>query len=94
MQWGKQLGQSLRFVYGYLKGFIALAVLYVVVACTVIFFDPEAFSFYVIQYVKTSEYNKLKITWMGHLFMGLMGIYELIKCKNERKKRKRRNMDE
>lgn len=87
---GKQMGLILRFIYGYLKGFIFVAIIYIVVALTIIFLDPQEFSLWIIQYIKTSEYSKLKITIVGHLFMVLQGIYEWIKCKNEIKRRKRR----
>lgn len=92
LSFGKQLGLILRFIYGYLIGYIFVAIIYIVVALTVILFDPEAFSIFIIEYIKTSEYNKLKITLLGHSLMVLCGIIEWMKCKNEikRKKKKRR----
>ncbi|QEK13378.1 hypothetical protein FQB35_14470 [Crassaminicella thermophila] len=92
MSLGKQMGLLLRFIYGYLIGFIFISIIYIVVALTVILFDPEAFSIIVIKYIKTEAYNKLGITFVGHCFMVFCGIVEWKKCKNEikRKKRKRR----
>ncbi|WZL73439.1 hypothetical protein QBE52_01530 [Clostridiaceae bacterium 35-E11] len=80
----------MRFVYGYLKGFIFVAIIYIAVALTVIFLDPQEFSLWIIKYIKTSEYSKLKITIAGHFLMVLYGMFEWVKCKNEIKRRKRR----
>ncbi|TCO78634.1 biotin transporter BioY [Marinisporobacter balticus] len=92
MRFGKGLGLIFRFIYGYLIGYIFVAVIYIAVAITVILFDPEAFSIFIITYIKTPEYNKLKISLLGHVLMVLCGMVEWMKCKNEikRKKKKRR----
>ncbi|MDF2548060.1 MAG: hypothetical protein K0R93_2958 [Anaerosolibacter sp.] len=86
----KQLGISLRFVYGYLKGFIVVAILYIVVALTVILLDPKEFSLFILRYMKTEEFNQLKITLWGHGLMMLFGLYELLVLKTEQRKKKRR----
>lgn len=92
MRLGKELGLILRFIYGYLIGYIFVAIIYIAVAITVILFDPDAFSIFIITYIKTPEYNKLKISLLGHCLMVLRGIIEWMKCENEikRKKKKRR----
>ena len=91
----RHLGISLRFVYGYLRGFIVISIFYIVVALTVILFEPKEFSLHIIQYIKTGEYNQLKITLWGHGFMFLFGIYELLLWKAEqRRKKRRRKKDE
>ncbi len=87
---GKHLGLGLRFLYGYLKGFNMIAVIYIVIAFIVIIFDPQEFTFYIIQYIKTDGYSRLKITWLGHLIMVLYGFIEWLKCKNEMKEKKGR----
>ncbi len=86
----KQLGLSLRFIYGYLKGFIVIAILYIVVALMVILLDPKDFSLFVLQYVKTGEYSQLRVTLWGHGLMLLFGLYELLLLKNEKRKKRRR----
>jgi hypothetical protein len=88
----KQLGVSLRFVYGYLKGFITVAILYIVVALTIILLDPKDFSLLILRYIKTGEYNQLKITLWGHGLMMVFGLYELLLLKAEQKKKKRRRI--
>ncbi|WP_207727176.1 hypothetical protein [Anaerosolibacter carboniphilus] len=88
----KQLGMSLRFIYGYLKGFIAVAILYVVVALTIILLDPKEFSLFVLRYVQTEEYSQLKVTLWGHGLMLLFGLYELLLLKAEKRKKKRRRV--
>ncbi|AOT70276.1 hypothetical protein [Geosporobacter ferrireducens] len=87
---GKQLGISLRFVYGCLKGFILISMIYMAIAATIIAFHPEAFSIYIIEYIKTPEYSKLRITLFGYLLMAFNGILELIKLRDENIKNRRR----
>lgn len=87
---GKQLGMFLRFVYGCLKGFIGISVIYITVAATIITLNPEAFSIYIIEYIKTPEYNKLSITLFGYFLMMFNGILELVKLRNEKIKNRRR----
>ncbi|QZY55350.1 hypothetical protein [Crassaminicella profunda] len=92
MAFGKQLGLFLRFIYGYLIGFIFISIIYIVVGITVILFRPEPFSIFVVEYIQEVDHFKLKITLLGHLVMGLFGVVEWMKCKNEirRRKKKRR----
>ncbi len=87
---GKQLGIPLRFVYGCLKGFIWISIIYMAIAATIITLDPEAFTIYIIEYIKTPEYSKLSITLFGYLFMLFNGIIELGKFRNENIKNRRR----
>lgn len=87
---GKQLGIFLRFAYGGLKGFIWISMIYMAVAATVIALHPEAFSIYIIEYIKTPEYSKLSITLFGYLLMVFNGILELVKLRNEKIKNRRR----
>ena len=90
MKMGKQLGMGMRFIYGYLKGFIIVSVVYITVALTIILFNPEPFSLGVVQYMKTAEYSKLKITMTGYAMMLCFGIYELILLQSEKGKKKKR----
>ncbi|QXM06871.1 hypothetical protein [Crassaminicella indica] len=90
MAFVKQLGLFLRFIYGYLIGFIFISVIYIVVGITVILFHPEPFSIFVIEYIQEVDHYKLKITLLGHLVMAVFGIFEWIKCKNELKRRKKK----
>lgn len=94
---GKQIGLLLRFIYGYLIGFIFISIIYIVVGITVILFRPEPFSIFVIAYIQEVDHYKLKITLLGHLVMAIFGIVEWTKCKNEirrrKKKRRKRNYE-
>ena len=92
MSLAKQMGLILRFVYGYLKGFIFISIIYITVAVTIIIVNPYEFSLVVIKYITTPEYDKLYITYLGHLFMILWGFKEVGKLKkvNKRKRKKRR----
>ncbi|MEW9124497.1 MAG: hypothetical protein AB2421_17425 [Thermotaleaceae bacterium] len=95
MKAGKQLSQPLRFVYGVLKAYIGVSVIYMTVALVVIFFDTEPFNLYIVRYIKTEEFSKLTIPLFGYLLMLLNGFLELIKFKKEkRKNRRRRKKDE
>ena len=92
---GKQLGICLRFIYGCLKGFIMISMIYITIAATIIVFHPEAFSIYIIEYIKTTEFSKLRITLFGYLLMVFNGILEVIKLRNEKiKSRRRKKKDE
>ncbi|MBF8983721.1 hypothetical protein IZY60_09250 [Lutibacter sp. B2] len=96
MSLAKQMGLILRFIYGYLKGFIFISVIYITVGLTIIMVNPYEFSLVVIKYIRTPEYDNLYITYLGYLFMILWGFKEVanLKKENKRKRKKRRKKNE
>ncbi|MCT4593638.1 MAG: hypothetical protein N4A57_05140 [Anaeromicrobium sp.] len=96
LKFAKGIGRLLRFVYGYLKGYIFVSIIYLTVALTIILLDPYEFNLIIVQYIKTPDYSKLNITWGGYIFMSLFGFYEVKKLekKIKKKKKKRRKKHE
>lgn len=95
LKFAKGIGKILRFIYGFLNGYIFISIIYITIALTVIVLKPYEFNLLIIKYIKTSEYNKLDITIPGYLLMCFFGFYEVKKLerqiKRKRKSRRKNN---